>query len=71
MSFARVDIGVIELPTKTAEIETEKKMGLRFVFQKWACAYPVLGFQWGIYIFLAAEKLTFLGGGITAKLARP
>ena len=25
-------------------------------------------FQWGIFIFLAAEKLTF-GGGITSKLA--
>jgi hypothetical protein len=26
-------------------------------------------FQWGIFIFLAAGKLTFLGGGITSKLA--
>ena len=26
-------------------------------------------FQWGIFIFLAAEKLTFLGGGINSKLA--
>ena len=26
-------------------------------------------FQWGIFIFLAAEKLTFLGGCITSKLA--
>ena len=25
-------------------------------------------FQWGMFIFLAAEKLTF-GGGITSKLA--
>ena len=26
-------------------------------------------FQWGIFIFLAAEKLTFFGGGINSKLA--
>ena len=26
-------------------------------------------FQWGIFIFLAAGKLTFFGGGITSKLA--
>ena len=25
-------------------------------------------FQWGIFIFLTAGKLTFLGGGITSKL---
>ena len=36
----------------------EKNMGLRFFFQKWACASR---FQWGIFIFLAAEKLTFGG----------
>ena len=36
----------------------EKNMGLRFFFQKWACASR---FQWGIFIFLAAEKL-ILGG---------
>ncbi len=39
-------------------------MGLRFFFQKSACASC---FQWGIFIFLAAEKLTFLGGGYNFK----
>ena len=68
MLFARVDIGVTtEFPTKTAEKEEEKNLGLRFFFQKWACASR---FQWGIFIFLAAEKLTFLEGGTISKLAR-
>jgi len=50
--FARVDIGVTEFPTKIAEEEGEN-LDLRFFFQKWACASR-FGFQWGIFIFLAA-----------------
>ena len=60
--FARVDIGVTEFPTKTAEKEDEK-LSVRSFFQKKAYASR---FQWGIFIFLAAEKLTF-GGGYNFK----
>ena len=60
--FARGDIGVTESLTKTAKIE--KKMGLRLFFQQWACASR---FQCGIFIFLAAGKLTVLGGGYNFK----
>ena len=42
--FARVDIGVTEVPTKTAKKYEIKKLSLRFFFQKWACASR---FQWG------------------------
>ena len=56
-----------EFPTKTAEKKEEIFWGSEFFFLKWACASR---FQWGMFILLAAEKLTFLGGGITSKLAR-
>ena len=64
MLFARVDIGVTDFPTKTAEKEEEKN-GSEIFFpkvgaQKWACASR---FQWGIFVLLAAEN-DFLGGGI-------
>ena len=42
----------------------EKKMGLRFIFQKSACASR---FLWGIFISLTAEKLTF-GRGNNFKI---
>jgi len=68
--FARVDIGVTEFPTKTAEEEEEnsrkrkrKEVGSEFFFQKWACASR---FQWGILNLFAAEKITF-GGGYNFK----
>ena len=58
----------LQFPTKIAEKEeNNSNWGLRFFFQKWACASR---FQWGIFIFLAAEKLTFLEGGTISKLAR-
>jgi len=63
---ARVDIGVTGSPTKTAKEEEEFLGGLLDFFSKVARASR---FQWEIFIFLAAEKLTFLGGGITSKLA--
>ena len=44
----------------------QKRMGLRFSFQKWACASR---FQWGIFSFVAAEKLTFGGVILQNRLA--
>ena len=58
--FARVEIGVTDFPTKTPE--KVEKNGSE-IFFKWACASR---FQWGIFIFLAAEKLT-LGGANNFK----
>ena len=63
--FARIDNDMTESPTKAAKKE-EEKIGFETFFQKWVCASR---FQWRTFIFLAAEKLTFLGGGITSKLA--
>ena len=45
-------------------MKKKKKIGADIFFQKWACASR---FQWGIFIFLAAEKLTFGGGGYNFK----
>ena len=53
-----VDIGVTEFPTKTAE--TNKKNGAWDFFFKVGVRVP-FSILWGISIFLAAEKLTFLG----------
>ena len=67
--FAGVDIGVTESPTITAEKEETNFGGLRFIFQKWACASR---FQWGIFNIniVWPRKTNFLGGRIISKLAR-
>ena len=54
--FARVDIGVTDFPTKTAEKEEEKN-GSEICFQKWR-AHPV--FSGGeLFHFFGRGKLTF------------
>ena len=58
MLCARVDIGVTESQTETAEKEEEKNLGLRFVFSKVGVRIP---FSMGNFHFLAAENLTFGG----------
>ena len=63
MLFARVDIGVTDFLTKTAEKE-EKKWGL-ILFFKSGRAHPVLNA--GNFHFLASEKLTS-GGGAGVQL---
>ena len=74
MLFARVDIGVTDFPTKTAEKELyiyTSNFWARDFFSKvhWSCA-SCFQWEWGIFIIvLAAEKLTFWGGGVTSKLA--
>ena len=69
MLFARVDIGVTtEFPTKTAEKEEEKNLGLRFFFKS-GRAHPVFNAGDFFHTFLVAKKLTFWEGGITSKLA--
>ena len=55
---ARVDIGVTESQTETAEKEEEKNLGLRFVFSKVGVRIP---FSMGNFHFLAAKNLTFGG----------
>ena len=57
MLFARVDIGVTEFSTKTAEKE-EEILGLSF-FSRVGVRIP---FSVGNFHFLAVEKLTFWGG---------
>ena len=65
--FVRVEIGVTEFQTKTAEKEELFWGGLRFFFQKSKVGVRIPS-PMGNFYFLAAEKLT-LGGGLTSKLA--
>ena len=58
--IARVENGVTKFsPQRQKGPKFSKKMDQENSFQ----------WEWGIFIFLAAEKLTFWGGCIASKLA--
>ena len=65
--FAGVEIGVTGFPTKNSQKRKNKKMGLRFFFQKKVGVR--IPFSVGNFHFLGRGTTIWGGGGKTSKLA--